>query len=454
MSNTMDINLPRRYFSMHFFIFRFLGLGWWHHPDERNIQNFPGLYIYYSIFTEIFLVAAFIGLESIDPFIGEKDLDRFMISLSFVITHDLTLIKIYIFFFKNREIQDIVHTLEIDLRQFYQNYNKISRTIRKTQIMTGSFVFFGWVTIANTNAYGIVQDIRWRAEVTKLNNTDTAPLRTLPQPIYIPWDYQSDVIYISTFLLETVGLLWTGDILLTIDTFIGSIILHMSSQFVILQEAIITAYDRTIYRLTKNINADNDDTLIIDDSHNKEVEDYYESLVQTYYTKKEIEKALEDSLKICIRQHQMLISCVEKFASTYSYGFMTQLISSLAVICVVMVQISQDASSFKSIRLATSLAFFAAMIIQLAIQCFTGNELTLQAGLVSEAVMQCKWERMPPRLCRLLVMTMMRAQRPIHLSAAGYTKLDNDCFVAVSDNSFLNQLKYYTNNVNAYIKVL
>ncbi|CAH2105668.1 unnamed protein product [Euphydryas editha] len=119
-----------------------------------------------------------------------------------------------------------------------------------------------------------------------------------------------------------------------------------------------------------------------------------------------------------------------------------------------MVQISQDASSFKSIRLATSLAFFAAMIIQLAIQCFTGNELTLQAGLVSEAVMQCKWERMPPRLCRLLVMTMMRAQRPIHLSAAGYTKLDNDCFVAVSDNSFLNQLKYYTNNVNAYIKVL
>lgn len=38
----------------------------------------------------------------------------------------------------------------------------------------------------------------------------------------------------------------------------------------------------------------------------------------------------------------------------------------------------QDASSFKSVKLITSLAFFFAMIIQLAIQCFTGNELAIQ----------------------------------------------------------------------------
>ncbi|XP_050343580.1 odorant receptor 19a-like [Nymphalis io] len=428
MSDTVEVNPPKRYFSIHYLLLRFLGLGWWHHPDEGNTENFPGFYVCYAIITEIVWVAGFVGLESIDPFIGEKDLDRFMFSLSFVITHDLTLIKLYIFFFKNRQIQDIVHTLEVDLQQFYQNNYKNRRTIKITRILTATFVFFGWITIGNTNVYGIVQDLRWKAEIAKLNDTDIKPSRILPQPIYIPWEYQSDTAYISTFLLETVGLLWTGHIVMTIDTFIGSVILHMSSQFAILQEAITTAYDRTIVHLTKGINSGD---IFITDACNEEDKIYYERIVRTHYTEKEIEIALEDTLQSCVRQHQMLISCVQNFASTYSYGFMTQLLSSMAAICVVMVQVSQDASSFKSIRLVTSLAFFVAMIIQLAIQCFTGNELTYQAGRVAEAVMQCKWERMPPRLRRLLVMTMMRAQRPLHLTAAGFTNMDNDCFLAI-----------------------
>ncbi|XP_053603786.1 odorant receptor 45a isoform X2 [Plodia interpunctella] len=110
---------------------------------------------------------------------------------------------------------------------------------------------------------------------------------------------------------------------------------------------------------------------------------------------------------------------------------MTQLLSSMAAICVVMVQVSQDASSFKSIRLVTSLAFFIAMIIQLALQCFTANELTLQAARVGDAVMQSRWERMSPRLRRLLMMVMMRAQRPLRLSAAGFAYMSNDCFLAI-----------------------
>nr|AOG12947.1 odorant receptor [Eogystia hippophaecolus] len=427
---------PRRYFALHFLLLRFLGLGWWHHPDEGDTSNFPGWYLYYSIITEVIWVAGFVGLESIDPFIGQKDIDRFMFSLSFVITHDLTLIKLYIFFFKNGDIQDIVRTLEIDLHQFYQN-DKINRaTIRITKILTGAFLFFGWITIGNTNVYGIIQDIRWKGEVATLNDSDLRPPRTLPQPIYIPWNYQSDVSYISTFVLETVGLLWTGHIVMTIDTFIGSVILHMSSQFSILQEAITTAYDRTMSQLCGNLRRDirehnRDPLTTIDGSHDMDENENRERFVRARYSEKEIESALEETLKNCFRQHQVLINCVEKFAKTYSYGFMTQLLSSMAAICVVMVQVSQDASSFKSIRLVTSLAFFMAMIIQLAIQCFTGNELTLQAGLMSDAVMACNWERMPARLRRDLVLVMVRAQRPLHLTAAGFAYMDNRCFLAI-----------------------
>ncbi|KAH9635477.1 hypothetical protein HF086_015477 [Spodoptera exigua] len=99
--------------------------------------------------------------------------------------------------------------------------------------------------------------------------------------------------------------------------------------------------------------------------------------------------------------------------------------------------LQQDASSFKSVRLITSVAFFVAMILQLGMQCLTGNELTIQAERISDAIMQCKWERIPPSQRRLLLIMMMRAQRPLRLTAAGFTHMDNACFLAVSIKKFL-----------------
>lgn len=288
----MDTNAdrPRRYFAMHYLLLRFLGLGYWHHPDEGDTRNFPGFYLYYAILTELVWVAGFVGLETIDPFVGAKDLDRFMFSLSFVITHNLTLIKLYIFFFKNKDIQEIVRILEIDLQMFYQNNERNRQTIKVTRILTGAFLFFGWITIGNSNLYGIIQDVRWKSEYALYNDTERPP-RTLPQPIYIPWAYQSDRSYISTFILESIGLLWTGHIVMTIDTFIGSVILHMSNQFTILQEALLTVYDRTLLTLA--------DTASIEELFDEDLR---------LNRNEDFEKKLSKALLNCVRQHQLLIS--------------------------------------------------------------------------------------------------------------------------------------------------
>nr|WCF43342.1 chemosensory receptor OR42 [Spodoptera frugiperda] len=421
---------PKHYFGFHYRILRFLGLGWWHNPEEGNTSNFPGWYLYYSIATQLVWVAGFVGLETIDPFVGEKEMDRFMFSLSFVITHNLTLIKLYIFFFKNADIQEIVHTLEIGIYDYYQNDEKNRKTVRMSKIITAAFIFFGWVTIGNGNVYGTIQDLKWKSLVATLNDSDARPVRTLPQPIYIPWDYQKDASYIPTFVLETVGLLWTGHIVMTIDTFIASVILHMGSQFEILHEAITTAYDRTMASLREGVHADANNIREGESSKLSEDENN-ERIVKSFVPKQDIDAALKTTFRNCFRQHQLLINCVEKFSRTYSYGFMTQLLSSMAAICVVMVQVSQDASSFKSVRLITSVAFFVAMILQLGMQCLTGNELTLQAERISDAIMQCKWERIPPSQRRLLLIMMMRAQRPLRLTAAGFTHMDNACFLAI-----------------------
>nr|AXY83393.1 putative odorant receptor 24 [Conopomorpha sinensis] len=403
---------------------RFLGLGWWHHPDEGDTRNFPGWYLPYSILTQVVWVAGFVGLETIDPFIGSKeDVDRFMFSLSFVITHDLTLIKLYLFFFRNKEIQDIARTIEIEVYDYYQNKDKIISTIRITKIMTSSFVFFGWMAIACSNLNGAFQDFKWRAAVKQLTENETRPERTLAQPIYIPWNFQGEGSYVATFILEAAGLLWTGHIVMFIDTFIGSVILHMSNQFSILQEAFETFIDRVAEEL---MNGNPQKALL----QGVSIDDVI-IVLKSHYHEKDIEDALESKMLSCIKQHQLLIRCVEKFSRTYSYGFLTQLLSSMAAICVVMVQVSNDASSFKSISLATSLAFFFAMIIQLAIQCITGNELTLQARGVADAVGRSSWHVLPPRLRRALALVVLRAQRPLTLSAAGFANMNIACFLSI-----------------------
>lgn len=302
-------NRPRRYFGFHYLLLRFLGLGWWHHPGEGDTRNFFGWYLYYAIVTQLVWVVGFVGLETIDPFIGgEKDMDKFMFSLSFVITHDLTLIKLCIFYFRNAAIQDIVHSLEIDLHKFYQNSDKTRATIKISKILTASFLFFGWTTIMNASVYGAFQDIWWKAEMVQINSTALMRPRTLPQPIYIPWNYQKDSSFIPTFALETVGLLWTGHIVMTIDTFIGSVILHMSCQFVIFQEALTTAYDRSMKQLyegaQRDISGDGSSASLMGTKNDP---DKYEAIVQEHYTEKEIELALETTLRNCFRQHQTLI---------------------------------------------------------------------------------------------------------------------------------------------------
>lgn len=303
----VDTGRPTRYFSLHFRMLRFLGLGWWHQPDENNYANFPTWYIPYSLITQLVWVVGFVGLETIDPFIGQKEMERFMFSLSFVITHDLTLIKLYIFFFKNRELQEVVRTIEIDLYEFYQNNKKNRATMRTTKIMTSAFLFFGWATIANSNINGAIQDFRWKSLVMNWNSNDTKPARALAQPIFIPWGYQEERPYIATFVLEAAGLLWTGHIVMIIDTLIGSIILHMSGQFEILQEAISTVYDRTMSqlrgRITNNIRHEN--TLLDSNQQNAMNED--EAIVREQFTEIEIAKALDNNLRECIRQQQLLI---------------------------------------------------------------------------------------------------------------------------------------------------
>nr|QMS80325.1 odorant receptor [Histia rhodope] len=422
---------PLNYFGLHFWLLRFLGIGWWHDPFSEDKRNFPSWYLYYSILMQIVWVAGFVGLETIDPFVGDRDLTQFMFSLAFVVTHDLTIFKLFIFYIKNKDIKDVVRTLEVDLYDYYQQDEKIFATIKKTKILTGAFLFFGWIIIGNTNVHGAIVDIQWKAEVAMLNNSSTKPPRTLPLPIFIPWSYQNDTSYIFTFIFETIGLFWTGHIVMTIDSFIGTLILHMSNQFIMLQDAYRSAYDRTVNRMLQKHNFnDNIDAEIEINKHFLEA-DKKELIVRKIYTAEHFNSELEKTLKSCYKQHQILIECVQKFATTYSYGFMIQLLSSVTAICALMVQISHDASSLTSSRLVTSLAFFVVMIIQLAIQCFTGNELTYQAGLVSEAVMECKWEHMPVRLGRMLVLCCARAQRPLRLTAAGFTHINIDCFLSI-----------------------
>lgn len=297
---------PKRFFAIHYALFRFLGLGWWHHPDEGDTRNFFGWYLYYSLITQFVWVVGFVGLETIDPFFGGKDVDNFMFSLSFVITHDLTVIKLCIFYFRHIKIQNIVRTLNLDLRNYYQNDTKTQATIRNTRILTSSFLFFGWLTIGNSAGYGVYQDLQWKAMISGLNDSSTLPMRTLPQPIYIPWNYQKEASYIFTFALETIGLLWTGHIVMTIDTFIGSVILHLSSQFAIFQEAIATMYDRTMAKLAEGIRQENDSPITNDINYLER----NENLVRIHYTKEEIKSALEESLRKCVLHHQLLIRFV------------------------------------------------------------------------------------------------------------------------------------------------
>lgn len=313
-----------KYFPFHYSFMRFIGLGYFHNPKEKNFKNFSKpWYVLYSVVQLgfwVFLFTAALWMEV--PYIY-KNLDRLMLNLTFSVTFTSSLVKLYIVVAHNRTIQQIVYSIEYDLCQFPQNEKIMKKTLTVCRQLTLSILTFANLTVLGLVIGGTVQAL-WSPKIFKAKFVNSTEIfkpsdRILPMPVYLPFEITSDYIYAIAFIYQILGIQWYGNIVVLINTFMNTIMVHFAGKFANLKYFVENTREVAILRLRLKIVGTNSEKLIL--SREKALiqlqtlgqvgEDEMaesEKIVMAYFNEEEINKEMCIFLKECIKHHISILS--------------------------------------------------------------------------------------------------------------------------------------------------
>lgn len=320
----MNENNGPKYFPLHYSLMRFVGLGYFHNPKEKDFKNFSKpWYVLYSAVQLGFWVFIFTAALWIEvPYIY-KNLDRLMLNLTFSVTFSSSLVKLYIVIAHNKTIQMIVYSIEHDLCQFPQNEKIMKKTVAVCRRLTLSILSFANLTVIGLVIGGTVQAIRSPKifKAKHVNNTEIFKPsdRILPMPVYLPFEITSDYIYAIAFIYQILGIQWYGNIVVLINTFMNTIMIHFADKFANLKYFVENTREVAILRLRLKIDKGKSVKLTLSRKEAQiqlqtfgEVGEHElaesEKIVSTYFTEEEINKEMCYFLKECIQHHIALLS--------------------------------------------------------------------------------------------------------------------------------------------------
>ncbi|XP_077290349.1 odorant receptor Or1-like [Arctopsyche grandis] len=425
-----------KYFPFHYRLLRIAGLGEFHDPHHGNFNNFSKpVYIIYSVIQHIFWTVLFpIALWMEVPRLA-GDLDRLTLNLTFSITFVLTYVKLYIIMVKNRDIQQVVYTLEEDFFNFSQSKLISDKTVKMSKCITYSVLIFANSTVVGLIIGGIIQ-AGWNSTSSSFHT------RKFPVPVYLPHEISSDFIYSVTFVYQIFGIVWCGNLVVLINTFINAIMVHVAGRLANLRLVIENIRPICISKLHSRILSKNDfkDEVIMNRDFN--IDELVGSVgrgriernVLTHYGQDFLDKYMYKCMKECIIHHKSIISCVNKIENIYNIGFLTHAINNLSIICHVMIQITEN--NFLSIRFGTAIALFFTVVSEFLVQCYAGNELTLQASGLSESAYDCQWYTSNIHFKRMTLILMIRAQKPLKVTAGKFFSISTASFVTIMKGAY------------------
>nr|XP_012227125.1 PREDICTED: odorant receptor Or2-like [Linepithema humile] len=130
---------------------------------------------------------------------------------------------------------------------------------------------------------------------------------------------------------------------------------------------------------------------------------------------------------------------VYKFAHTVNAVFMLMMfiqfsISSL-VLCMIVYKLSTMTSLF-TLDFAYLSSYLCAMLMQIYLYCWYGNEVTLKSIDIGNAVYEMDWTTLKVRVMKDLLIIMMRASKPVKMSSGYVVTLTLESFMSILKLSY------------------
>ncbi|XP_050293710.1 odorant receptor Or2-like [Anthonomus grandis grandis] len=139
--------------------------------------------------------------------------------------------------------------------------------------------------------------------------------------------------------------------------------------------------------------------------------------------------------KQCVKRHQTIIRFVNETENIFTFIFLTQCLSSVTSICNGAFQLTHTGKLW-SIHFIFNCAFAFDVLFEIGICCWFAGLLTIKSLEVADACYNYTWLNSPASTKKLLLIILMRSQRPLYITAGKYARLSMTSFLMVLKTAY------------------
>ncbi|XP_076178975.1 odorant receptor 10-like, partial [Ptiloglossa arizonensis] len=343
------------------FCLRLIGL--WPQNKERRFLELLHATLVLTGIIFVCTVPCFFAL-----FMKCDNLLAYMDSIGYCIPFVITLLKFVIIYNKKKVLLPILNMIADD---WAKSKTDIERNVMIRRARIGrAFNIFGY-TFSSISLMSMLILPKFGIYLRyTTNGTDLFPL-----PTYYIYDVSQSPYYEIIFVVQMITILTTISCYLGVDNFFGILILHICGQFENLQTRLA------------NI---------------KESENY------------------DRILTTILLDHTRLISAVDTIEDTYTLLLLMLFLYFGAISCVyglMLLTVFAGKVHFSALRIFYLLLTFFNTFVQTSLYCIAGQILVSQSEGVHEAAYECEWLNLKSNEAKSLILIMIRAKKPLYLTA-------------------------------------
>ncbi|EFA09170.1 odorant receptor Or1 [Tribolium castaneum] len=339
-------------------------------------NTYHGFYIFHLIFMMGTFLLGHLFFQAANIYFIRTNLEAVTGTIYVLLVESLVVFKVY-HLVKNMAM--FKQLLEILDTEMFQPKNKkqivaIDETIHVWKTIYKSFLY----TCFGTNAFWAIYPLLDKSEGGK----------RLPFLAWYPYNTTITPLYEITYVYQIVSVSFITTVHVNVDVLVAALNIFNGSQFEILCDNL------------KNL-------------HNGPVK---ENLIE------------------CIKHHKEILKFAERCNNFLNWILLVQFFIFAVSIGITMFQLTlviPFSTEFYSL-----LTYGMAIILQIYMYCWFGNEVEIKSNKIPYAAFECNWVDFSPEVKKNLIFFIMRAQKPVKLSALNLFYLTLDTFMMIIKTSW------------------